>query len=277
MMDCRLLHPVTASAAAMLLGGTLSCAAQVDNPEISARRAAERTSFSSDEIKNGFFKTAFRPELQFDTPEARIRKFDEPVRVFVINHAKPDRGADVAAVVADIRAHVAHLDLAITDDRGAANFVVTLVHRRDLAQTIRSYYGTDKAKQIQRTLSPECLSGIGKDKSYRIRRAEAILPADTGDFDFYDCAYEELLQGLGIINDDASVPWTMFNDNVQMGFFDRYDQYLLNILYDPRIRAGMNKDAVDKLLSDVLPAVRASVDDLNAPTRGSRTTSNGGK
>ena len=57
-----------------------------------------------------------------------------------------------------------------------------------------------------------------------------ILPVDAGEFTFYDCAYEELLQALGAINDDRSVPWTMFNDDVQMGFFDVYDQYLLNIL-----------------------------------------------
>ena len=31
----------------------------------------------------------------------------------------------------------------------------------------------------------------------------------------------------------------MFNDNVSMGYFDVYDQYLLNLLYDPRIKAGM--------------------------------------
>ena len=37
----------------------------------------------------------------------------------------------------------------------------------------------------------------------------------------------------------TSVPWTMFNDNVSMGYFDVYDQYLLNLLYDPRIKAGM--------------------------------------
>ena len=106
--------------------------------------------------------------------------------------------------------------------------------------------------------------GHRQGQSYRIRRAEAIFPADAGEFAFYDCAYEELLQGLGIINDDASVPWTMFNDNVQMGFFDLYDQYLLNILYDPRIRAGMNKGVVDKLLPDVLPTVRAWVADGNS-------------
>ncbi len=36
----------------------------------------------------------------------------------------------------------------------------------------------------------------------------------------------------------------MFNDDVSMGFFDIYDQYLLNILYDPRIKAGMTVDEV---------------------------------
>ena len=263
-------------AVALTLCATLGSAARAEDPDISIRRATERTSFSDADIKDGFFKTAFRAELQFDRPVERIRKFDEPIRVFVVNRAAPDRRQDVAAVVADIRAHVDHLDLALTDDRQAANFVVTLVRERDLAPTIRSYYGADRAKQIQRALAPECLSGIGKDKTFRIRRAEVILPVDAGDFTFFDCAYEELLQGLGIINDDASVPWTMFNDNVQMGFFDRYDQYLVNILYDPRIQPGMTKAAVDKALSDVLPTVRAWVDERNASRDGVRTSSSGG-
>jgi hypothetical protein len=101
--------------------------------------------------------------------------------------------------------------------------------------------------------------GHRQDKSYRIRRAEVILPADAEEFRFYDCAYEELLQSLGLINDDNSVPWTMFNDDVQMGFFDVYDQYLINILYDPRIRPGMTKAEVEALLPEVLPTVRAWV------------------
>ena len=56
----------------------------------------------------------------------------------------------------------------------------------------------------------------------------------------------------------------MFNDDVQMGFFDVYDQYLLNILYDPRIRPGMTKEEVGKLLPDVLPAVREWIANTNA-------------
>ena len=252
------------TAAAIMAGGTLCCAAQADNADISMRRASERTSFSDGEIKEGFFKTAFRAELQFDRRLERIRKFDEPVRVFVDSRGTPDRRAEIASIIADIHARVDHLDLAMTDDRQAANFVVTLVQSRDLARTIRAHFGPDKAKRIQQSLHPQCLSGIGKDQSFRIRRAEAILPADAGEFAFYDCAYEELLQGLGVINDDASVPWTMFNDDVQMGFFDVYDQYLLNILYDPRVRPGMSKGELDKLLPEVLPTVRAWVADGNS-------------
>ena len=72
-----------------------------------------------------------------------------------------------------------------------------------------------------------------------------------------------MLQSLGPINDTSSVPWTMFNDNVSMEFFDVYDQYILNILYDPRIKAGMTVAEVRERLPDVLADVRAWVRKVN--------------
>jgi hypothetical protein len=241
---------------AMALAAVGDRPARAEDPNIRDRRASERTEFSNDEIKNGFFKIAFHAELQFDARAERLRKFDEPVRIFVINKGLPDRAPQIASIVADIQAHVNHLDLAVTNDREAANFIVRLVAKRDFSQTIRTLYGNGRAKQIEKSLSPQCLSGIGKDNLYRIHRAEVILPVDAGDFTFYDCAYEEMLQALGAINDDSSVPWTMFNDDVQMGFFDVYDQYLLNILYDPRLRPGMTKDEVSGLLPEILATAR---------------------
>jgi hypothetical protein len=252
---------------AIMLAGIGSGPANAENPDISSRRASARTDFTNDEIKDGFFKIAFSAELQLGVAAERVRKYDEPVRIFVVSEGLPDRRPEIAAIVADIRARVNHLDVAITDDREAANFTVTLVAEHDLARTIRARYGNDRAKRIQQSLNPQCLSGIGKDKLYRIRRAEVILPVDAGEFAFYDCAYEELLQALGAINDDRTVPWTMFNDDVQMGFFDVYDQYLLNILYDPRIRPGMTKQEVSQLLPDVLSAARAWVTKANLPSR----------
>ena len=192
----------------------------------------------------------------------RIRKFDGPVRVYVENRARPDRGAQVSQVVEDIRARIQHLDIAMTENAAEANVVVTLVRDRDLPRAINKIYGPDRAQLIQRSLVPQCLASFRKDElphhafgcHRRCRR---------GDFIFYDCVYEELLQALGPINDTSLVPWTMFNDNVQMGFFDIYDQYILNVLYDPRVQPGMDSDEVRAVLPQIMPAVRAWVARVN--------------
>jgi hypothetical protein len=248
---------------ALAISVIAGASAWAESGDISVRRSLERTGFTDEEIVDGFFKIAFGSELSLTRSAERIRKFEGPVRIFVDDRARSDRHEVIGAVVADIRDHVDHLDLALTNDRRTANVVVTLVRNRDFKRTIRAFYGVDHAKQIERRLTPECLSGFSEDPQHRIRRAEVILTVDGGDSRFADCAYEELLQALGPINDDRSVPWTMFNDDVQMGFFDVYDQYLLNILYDLRVRPGMTRAEVKALLPDILPVVREKVSRIN--------------
>jgi len=246
---------------ALLLAGVAGSSAGAEDAEISTRRANERKAFTDAEIAEGFFKTTFGAELRLRGRTDVIRKYEGPVRVFVESRALPDRRAEVASVVDDIRRRIDNLDIAVTDDRAAANFFVTLVRDRDLARTVRKMYGRDKAKRIAR-LDPQCLSGFRKDERFRIVQSNVLLVVDAGDFIFYDCVYEELLQALGPIN-DTNVPWTMFNDDVQMGFFDVYDQYILNILYDPHIRPGMTRDEVRAVLPEVLPTVRSWVAKVN--------------
>jgi hypothetical protein len=241
---------------------TAVVAAAAEQDSLRDWRPVERTTFSDTEIIDGFFKIAFGAELHLAGAVNRIRKFDGPVRVFVENRAGSDRGAQVATVVADIRARVQHLDIAMADTAAQANVVMTLVRDRDLPATINSVYGQERALLIERSLVPQCLSSFRKDDTFRIQRSSLIIVADAGDFIFFDCLYEELLQALGPIN-DTDVPWTMFNDNVQMGFFGIYDQYLLNILYDPRIQPGMEPDEVRAVLPQVMPDVRAWVARVN--------------
>jgi len=247
----------------LLAFGTTFDLARAENPRIAKLRAAEQKTFTDAQIIDGFFKIAFGAELAVAGRVDRIRKYDGPVRVFVESRAKPDRRRQVADAVANIATRIDHLDIAMTDDRAAANVAVTLVRNRDLARTIRAFYGRDRARRIERSLEPQCLSGFSKDEQFRIVHSDVILVVDAGEFIFYDCVYEELLQALGPINDDASVPWTMFNDDVQKGFFDVYDQYLLNILYDPRIRAGMTREEVRAVMPQVLPSVRTFVVRVN--------------
>src|SRR5690606_10577990 len=148
------------------------------------------------------------------------------------------------AIVTEINQRIRDLDITVTKQRDKAQMVISLVRDRDLGRMIRSLYGVDRARRIQRSLEPQCLSGFRKDERSRILQSDVLIVADAGDFVFYDCIYEEMLQSLGPINDDTTVPWTMFNDNVRLGFFGVYDQYLLNILYDRRIRPGMTRDDV---------------------------------
>jgi hypothetical protein len=237
--------------------------ARAEDLEIAKRRAAERKIFTDAEILKGFFAIAFGAEMRIAGRVDGIRKYEVPVRVYVENRATPDRSAEVAAVIADIQSRIEHIDIAIAVDRPSANVVVRLLNERAFYPALRKAYGRDRTRKIQRSLDPQCLSGFRKDATLRILHSDVFLVADRGDFIFYDCVYEELLQSLGPINDTDKVPWTMFNDGVQMGFFDIYDQYILNILYHPKVRPGMTRRQVRALLPDIMPDVRAFVAKVN--------------
>jgi Protein of unknown function (DUF2927) len=251
-----------ATLAALTIPIALPPPAAAELPAIAARQRAEKKNFTDSEIVEGFMKTAFGAEYHLAGRVDRIRKYEVPVRVFA-DGARADRKAQIAKIVADIAGHVRHLDIAVVDNNDNANVLVKLVRDRDLSRTISTFYGEERAKEIKTSLDPQCLSGFRKNEKFEIEHSDVILTVDNGDFVFLDCAYEELLQSLGPINDTATVPWTMFNDNVSMGYFDVYDQYLLNLLYDPRIKAGMSVQEVKAVLPEVLADVRIWVKQVN--------------
>ncbi|RXG89524.1 DUF2927 domain-containing protein [Bradyrhizobium zhanjiangense] len=245
-----------------LVPDTATTARAGELPAIVSRQRSEKKSFTDGEIVEGFLKTAFGAEYHLAGRVDRIRKFDGPVRVYAESD-RADRKTQLAKVVNDIATRVQHLDIAMTTTSEAANVRVKLVRDRDLYRTLTSFYGAEKAREIRTSLDPQCLSGFRKNDNFEIEHSDVILTVDNGDFVFLDCAYEELLQSLGPINDTTSVPWTMFNDNVSMGYFDVYDQYILNLLYDPRIKAGMTVAEVKAVLPAVLKDVRAWVKRVN--------------
>ena len=254
---------LTATLGAIALGEILvPSAAVAEIAAIAQRQRTEKKTFTDSQIIEGFLKVAFGAEYHLAGRVDRIRKYQAPVRV-IADGARADRKAQLAKIVADIAARVQHLDIAMTASNDSANVQVKLVRDRDLYRTMATFYGRDRAREIRSSLDPQCLSGFRKNEKFEIERSDVILTVDNGDFVFLDCAYEELLQSLGPINDTSSVPWTMFNDNVSMGYFDVYDQYLLNLLYDPRIKVGMTVQEVKAVLPDVLADVRAWVRKVN--------------
>ncbi|ABD08625.1 conserved hypothetical protein [Rhodopseudomonas palustris HaA2] len=254
---------LAAIVAAVLTSSAAASSSAAEPTDIAADQRAEKTDFSDSQILDGFFKTAFGAEYHVAGRVDRIRKFEGPVRIHAEGESRPDRRAQLARVVADIARRVRHLDIAMTDDGDEANVTVHLVRDKNLGKTIASFYGAERAREIHQSLDPQCLSGFRKNDRYEIEQANVILTVDNGDFVFLDCAYEELLQSLGPINDTDAVPWTMFNDGVQKGYFDVYDQYLMNILYHPEIKPGMTVQEVKAVLPQVMRDVRGWVARVN--------------
>ena len=161
-------------------------------------------------------------------------------------------------------------------------FDIRRIDVNNLLDGIKTKHGKNQADAVLRTVSAvmnwyavhddrfnsPIVKGMNRDRRTMPERSRTrILTDDGDDFSFLDCAYEELLQALGPINDDRSVPWSMFNDDVQMGFFDVYDQYILNILYDPRVRPGMTRRQLELILPDILPEIRKWVSGANSARR----------
>ena len=55
------------------------------------------------------------------------------------------------------------------------------------------------------------------------------------------CIHEEIAQGLGLSNDSPAARPSVFNDDEEFGLLTTHDEFLLRILYDPRMRPGMNE------------------------------------
>ncbi|MTW18820.1 DUF2927 domain-containing protein [Rhodoplanes serenus] len=245
------------------------------------RRAvtSDRGPFTDAQILRGFAAVTGAAEYA-TSPADRIRRFEAPVRVRIeadprLGRAGATRRAMVEAVVADIGRGIAHLDLRLAAANEPANLTVLLVRRRDFDAAVAGVFGPERARTILARLAPLCVSGFARDDEFRITRAAAILAVDVSAFDVRDCAYEEILQALGPSADTDAIPWTMFNDRVRTGRFGRYDRYLLNLLYHPRMAAGTPPAEARAIAAAVLPEVRRRVE--TRPEAGHRRSPPGGR
>lgn len=66
------------------------------------------------------------------------------------------------------------------------------------------------------------------------------------------CLTEEFTQVFGIINDDPLARPSIFNDDQEFIELTRHDEYLLRVLYDPRLTAGMSEAEARPLVRQIV-------------------------
>lgn len=75
-----------------------------------------------------------------------------------------------------------------------------------------------------------------------------LVKSEHSDFMRKSCVHEEMAQAMGLTNDSPDARPSIFNDDEEFAFLTRHDEILLRMLYDPRLKAGMESYEVIPLL-----------------------------
>ncbi|MDQ0315228.1 DUF2927 domain-containing protein [Amorphus orientalis] len=197
-------------------------------------------------LRDAFYKVVFGLEYGSHHGDSqRVKKFTGPVRFHVINRARQDQTAAVHAFIAELPGKIDGLKAMLVRDPATANFVIYLVDRSDFAHVVSTELNTDAV-----AMGARCLVGV-QTRSGRIISSTAVIVADDP-YLFKRCMVEEILQGLGPMNDNASLSLSVFNDTSRHTTFTSFDQALLRLLYHPSIRPGMTGRQVNQVLPRAL-------------------------
>jgi hypothetical protein len=182
----------------------------------------------------------------------RVKKYTKPVRVYIDNRSKIDRRKAAAAFVDSLRGKISGLDIKRVSNRDAANYILHIVDDNDYQGFAREVVGGNAAG----VGGSQCLARLVTGPGTSIVRTDASVVSDLGEGLFRRCLIEETLQGLGPANDNAGLGDSVFNDYSKITRFTKFDRTIMNMLYHPRIRAGMTPNQARPILPDVLAEVK---------------------
>ncbi|MCT4656829.1 MAG: DUF2927 domain-containing protein [Cohaesibacter sp.] len=211
---------------------------------------ARKKSYPDSIVAEGFFRTVFGSEikaLSWGSQTNRVKKYVTPVRVWIDNRASLNRVKMVRKFVRSLPNYIPALKVSLTKHRNKANFRIFIVDSRDYASTVQNEIFRDTSIQVP----GQCLVRVLSRRS-GILGSDAVLVSDQGLSLFRRCMVEEILQGLGPLNDDDSLKYSVFNDRTNYDYFTHYDRLILNMLYNRRVKPGMTLRQVEPMTMDLL-------------------------
>ena len=218
-------------------------------------QAAPSLAFTDAQLTKGFEKTVFGAEYSsFGWQSNMVKKYTKPVRVYIDNRSKIDRRGEVRRFVRSLPQSIRGLNVAIVDSPAKANYRIYVVDKAQYKKTVRKDVYHVRAMSVPGRCLVRVVSGASG-----ITRSDAVIVADDGNFLFKRCLVEEVLQGLGPVNDNSGLSHSVFNDTSRHVSFTKHDRYILNMLYNPKIKAGMSEQDVQTVLPAVIRDARRQV------------------
>jgi hypothetical protein len=253
--EMRLVHLVFCILALMACSERGMAASRLRPPPAAASSGAPReyTVFDYAELASGFMKLAFGSDMQrLGEGEDRIHKFDHRIAFRISSSGHVDRSEMYKRVLNDFILRVPRIDAAEVGTSTAPDVIVRLVDTKDFVAALAAALGNSTASAFINQTNPRCTTRSRADENGRLLRADVFIVVDQGADVFLDCAYHETLHAFGLMNHAGDVPWTTLNQSRSVGYLSVYDRAMLQILYDPKIRAGMRRSDVEALLPQII-------------------------
>ncbi|MBZ9937954.1 DUF2927 domain-containing protein [Mesorhizobium sp. BR1-1-16] len=228
--------------------------------------------YASADLMRGFMLTVFGREGPKSSAMAGqyVNKFIDPVSVLVLdNSSVPSREGEVRSFVKLLARTVPNLKIAIADDPAKAQVFVFLVNRSNYRRVIAD--ALPKGDQASFLEGNRCSTIMWNRTTGVLDRAYVFVLADRGDEAFASCLAEELTQALGPANDSDQLPFSLYNDSNDVGTFGLFDWYILSMVYDRDILAGMTQQEALTRLPKAIARLRpkaAAVAQLLASRQG---------
>lgn len=226
--------------------------------------------FSAAQLTENFIRIALYDEYQSRggayvarETEARLRRWSAPVRMnieFGASVPLAQRNADrltlgsTASRLGYVTGHPVSVSAA------NPNFTVLVLNedeRRTIGPRLAALVpGIDPAAVRAVTNLPDTtycvVFAFSQSNSGVYTRAIAVIRGEHPDILRQSCFHEELAQGMGLANDSPAARPSVFNDDEEFALLTRHDEYLLRILYDPRLHPGMAEAEARPIVSAIV-------------------------
>lgn len=182
-----------------------------------------------------------------------LRKWVSPVRVELRGLSNPAMRKAVQSTLAKLH-RATSFEIQLTEIHAEANLSIYVLPIHELRQAFKHEAFHELRSQMD---SFRCTGVSISNERYEIVRAFVLIPSDKGEEVQRVCADEELAQAMGLPNDSFEAVGSMFNDDGKTTELSQIDLDLLALLYHPRLKPGMSRDAAIRIAKQVLPDILA--------------------
>ncbi len=225
--------------------------------------------FTNADLARNFDRIAFFTEADPGTATttkgastpAPLNRWEEPIRYTLMGEAvTPD---DEVAIAALMKRVTALTGLPAELDTTDPNFLISITtpQERDAGSEVLGRYNTDLQATFEawrRNPYWICGAWLGakRETPNTLSVAFIFIGDEVSGISRLSCIEEEIVQSLGLRNDDPTVRPSIFNDDDEFALLTNHDEYLLRILYDRRLRPGIGSDEARPIVRRIVEEIR---------------------